>query len=807
MERRGSKRGTEVPNTDSRSIAGQARDMQESGKFAGLQLHRRKSFLILLAIELLVAGLAIAGLFGKNAVYEYDVSTADTLGEYDAERGVCAAGPESGQQEDFVVFRNISVPAGTYDVRLRYETDVDGVNMCRVSDTTIGFKHLFTNGEVLYSGRQETNFRMWLLRDTEGMEIRAVHSGGNLAVKGLILAQNNALQRIRLAIVLAVSLLINGIWLWHAYDRQYGIKNDHKTVVFVLGLITIFASLPLMTDYIISSGDVGYHLMRIEGLKDGIMSGQFPVRIAPKWVQDYGYGDAVFYGQTLLLPAALFRMIGFTVTTSYRLFIFCVNLATAWLAYYCFRKIFGHPYIGLLCSMLYTLSLYRLYKLYMRGSLGEALGMMFLPLIAYGFWRIFTEDHEARAYKWCFLPLTIGFAGIIQTHMLTCEMVGGFTVLLCILLWKKVFRRETFLALAKTVICSVLLAAWFIIPFLDYMATGDFMIHHAYERTIQERGLYLAHLFSVFPFSGGSVFPAEDGMVNAMPVGIGFALLVCLLLWCYLLMLGRKTLSDRGGLEKKYLTLGNIGLGFAVLSMFMSLSAFPWNSIQFLHRITATLVSSLQFPERLLMIAGIGAVLVAGVLAVAAFRQAHKGWKIGFCGVMAGLTVLTSLLMLDDYVHNASFVKIYNAEGMGSGYIAGQEYLPYGTDASQLLWRLPIASGNVVMESCEQGPLTMEVSCRNPGGEEGSLNLPLLYYKGYRAIDRNTGERLTVYAGENNTVHVKVPAGYEGKIYTTFVSPWYWRLAEAVSLASGVGLAVWYRLVHKRSKKKCGNND
>lgn len=776
-------------------------------KIAGLQVHRRKSFLILLAIELLVAGLAIAGLFDKNAVYEYDVSTAATLGEYDAERGVCVTGPESGQQEDFVAFRNISIPAGTYDVRLLYETDADAVSMCRVSDTTIGFKHLFTNGEVLYSGRQETNFRMWLLRDTEGMEIRATHGGGNLAVRGLILAQNNALQRIWLSIVLAASLLIDGIWLWHAYDRQYGIMTVNKTVVFALGMITVFASLPLMTDYIISSGDVGYHLMRIEGLKDGIVSGQFPVRIAPKWLQDYGYADAVFYGQTLLLPAALFRMIGFTVTTSYRLFIFCVNLVTAWLAYYCFRKIFGHPYIGLLCSMLYTLSVYRLYKLYMRGSLGEALGMMFLPLIAYGFWRIFTEDHKAKAYRGCFLPLTIGFAGIIQTHMLTCELVGGFTVLLCILLWKKVFRRETFLALAKTVLCSVLLAAWFIIPFLDYMTTGDFMIHHAYERTIQERGLYLAHLFSVFPFSGSSVLPAEDGMVNAMPVGIGFALLVCLLLWCYLLMLGRKTLPNRSGLEKKYLTLGNIGLGFAVLSMCMSLSAFPWNSIQFLHRITATLVSSLQFPERLLMIAGVSAVLVAGVLAALAFRQAHKGWKIGFCGVMAGLTVLTSLLLLDDFVHNASFVKIYNAEGMGSGYIAGQEYLPYGTDASQLLWRLPVAGGNVEVESCEQGPLTMEVSCRNLSGEDGSLNLPLLYYKGYRAIDRKTGEKLTVYAGGNNTVHVNVPAGYEGRIYVTFVSPWYWRLAEAVSLLSGMGLAVWYRLERKRSGMKSLNMD
>ena len=750
-----------------------------------------KSFLILIAIELLLVVLAVIGLFGKDAVYELGLSGAELYGEYNAETDVCAADPQA-QQGDLVIFQNISIPAGTYEVRLQYETDADAVNLCTVSDTTIGFKHLFTNGETLYSGLQETNFMMWLLRDTGGMQVHVVHNGGNLAVKGLILAQNNALQRIWLAMVLAACLLADAVWLWRVYDRRYGISDVNKTVVFGLGLITLFASLPLMTDYIISSGDVGYHLMRIEGLKDGILSGQFPVRIAPKWVQDYGYADAVFYGQTLLLPAALFRMIGFTVTTSYRLFVFCVNLATAWLAYYCFRRIFDNPYIGMRCSMLHTLSIYRLYKLYMRGSVGEALGLLFLPLIAYGFWRIFTEDHKSRAYRGCFIPLTIGFAGIIQTHMLTCELVGGFTVLLCILLWKKVFRRETFWALAKTVICSALIAAWFIIPFLDYMVTGDFMIQHAYERTIQERGLYLAHLFSVYPFSGGNVFPAEQGMVDAMPVGIGFALMVCLILWCYLLVLGRKTLLDRGRLEKRYLALGNIGLGFAGLAMLMSLSVFPWNSIQFLHRITATLVSSLQFPERTLMIASIGGILVAGVLACWAFNQEHRGWRIAFCGVMTGLTILTSLLQLNDFVHNTGFVKIYNAEGMGRGYIAGQEYLPYGTDASLLLYRDPIPGGGVEMEGYEQGPLTVEVSCSNPGMEEGTLNLPLLYYKGYRACDMTTGEALEVYAGKNNTVHVKVPAGYEGTIRTAFVSPWYWRLAELVSLIFSAGLAAWY---------------
>ncbi len=775
--------------------------MKEIGsKISGLQLQRKKSFWLLAAAQLLLILAAVIGLFGRTAVYEYGPeSMTAVLGEYSPENGGYTAASPEGGQGDLAVFQNISIPAGTYQVRLHYETDTDAANLCTVSDTTIGFKHLFTNGTVLYCGLQETDFMMWLLRDTEGLQVHAVYNGGNLSVKGLTLVRNHAMERIWLFIVLTLSLLVDGICLWRAWDRKYEIGMASKTVVFGLGLITVFASLPLMTDYIISSGDVGYHLMRIEGLKDGILSGQFPVRIAPEWLQGYGYADAVFYGQTLLLPAAIFRMIGFSVTTSYRLFIFCMNLATAWLAYHCFRKIFAHPYIGLLCSMLYTLSNYRLYKLYMRGSLGEALGMMFLPLVAWGFWRIFTEDHKAKAYRWCFLPLAIGFAGMIQTHLLTCELVGGFTIFLCILLWKKVFRRETFWALAKTVIVSALLAAWFILPFLDYMVTGDYMIHHAYERTIQDRGLYLAHLFSVYPFSGSSVFPAEDGMVQAMPVGIGFSLLVCLLLWCYLLVLGKKTLQARGRLDKPYLELGKIGLGFAVLAMWMSLSAFPWNSIQFLNRITATLVSSLQFPERLLMIAGIGSVLVAGVLACWMWNQEHKGWRIVFCGVMTGLTVLTGLLLLDDFIHNAGFVKIYNAEGMGSGYIAGQEYLPYGTDAARLTYRAPVASGDVEMEGYEKGPLTVDVNCANYGAE-GSLDLPLLYYKGYRAYDVETEETLEVYDGANHTVHVKVPEGYEGTIRTVFVSPWYWRLAEAVSLISGIGLAAWYLCVRRVSK-------
>lgn len=61
--------------------------------------------------------------------------------------------------------------------------------------------------------------------------------------------------------------------------------------------------------------------------------------------------------------------------------------------------------------------------------------------------------------------------------------------------------------------------------------------------------------------------------------------------------------------------MGKIAGGFAVLAMWMCLSIFPWDKIHSLNDITATLVSSIQFPNRFLTIATLCAVLVAGVVA------------------------------------------------------------------------------------------------------------------------------------------------------------------------------------------------
>ncbi len=772
-------------------------------KLAGLQLWKRKSYIALAAIEILLLVWGIAGLFGKNHVYEYGWDNAVVnFGEYSEADGGYRADATLGSVGHMIDYQNIALPRGYYVVSVKYQTDVDYANMCNVTAVGAAFNSCLTNGSNFHAGLNETEFGMWLLEDAENLMMHITYNSGTLVVKGLTITETNALVRMGLFTLLCGILLLNSILLFREYDKNFGVERKTKIVLFGLGLITVFASLPLFTDYVLCSGDIGYHLLRAEGIKDGILSGQFPVRISPKWLENYGYASAVFYPETMLLPLGLLRILGFTITTSYRIFMFGVNFVTALAAYWCFCRMFQSEYVGLLCSMLHTFSIYRLFNTYTKGSLGETFAMIFLPLIVYGFYRVFTENPESKEYKWCNIPLTIGFCGLLQSHLLTCELVGGFTVLLCIVMWKKVFRKETFLVLAKTVIWTACISMWFLVPFLDYMMTGDFVIHNVSGRTIQERGLYLAHLLMGTPFAGGSTEFTDRGMIETAPVGIGFALLVMFLLWCFLYFVKGQKALEQEGLSRQELKFSVIAVWFAGLAMVMSLNIFPWDRIQSMNRVFATLISSLQFPTRVLTIANVLLVALAGLTGKYIIMAGKETWKTAFvCGI-CGLTIGTSLFTMSQHLFTGGFMRVYNIEGMAYGYIAGAEYLPYGTDQSQLRHKGPSAGENVLIEGYEKGALRVDVNCYHTGSEEGTLTLPLLYYKGYQAYDLDTGEVFEVFDGENHSVSVKVPGGYTGIIRTHFVSPWYWRAAELITLLSVAGYLFWIGKARRTAKSR-----
>ena len=769
-------------------------------KIFALHIEKKKSFRMILIVELLALLLGIAGLFGKDAVYEFGTERMRAnFGTYDEALGGYTVSETDGQRGNLVDFCDISLPRGTYEVALHYQTDTDLKNICTVTDGLVGYRTLRTNGEHLYAGLDSTDFVMWLTEDADGMIVHAEYSGtGSLTVTGLTISETNALNRIFLFWVVVAATLLNVCFLYREYDKAYGISMKDKTVTFGLAVLILFAAMPLMPDYMMSGGDLGYHLMRIEGIKDSFLHGMFPGRNAPEWQQGYGYASAIFYGETLLYLAAFFRLIGFTVVTSYRLFFFVMTVAQVLIAYFCFRKMFGEKYIGLLCSMLYTLSVYRTYKTYCCGSFGESFGVLFLPFIAYGFWRVFSQDIQEKTYRRSWIPLTIGFCGLIQSHLLTCEMVGFFTIILCLVEIRKVLRKETFLVLAKTVIYFCLLSAWFLVPFLDYMLTGNFVIQNVSARTIQNRGLFLAQLFFAFPRVGqGSDFE-EYSMTGSDPVNLGLSLVMALCLWLILCFLQKAK-----NMEKRDYRLGWISAAFAMTAMLFSLSAFPWDTIHSWNPILRTLVSSLQFPNRWLTIANISLVTLAGVLAKWILQLKGKEGLFAYFAGMTVMVLISNVYLLTDLNYQGTLVRVYNSEGMGTGYISGAEYLPYGADTKKFFHREPLTEEGILLESYEKDGLTIDIVCANSGTGEALVRMPLLYYKGYVTYDVDTKEVLETFADEDFFVTVAVPEGYSGHLRTTFKSPWYWRVAETVTGLFLAGL-LSEAFIRKRRSRTCG---
>ncbi len=682
-----------------------------------------------------------------------------------------------------VIYEHVAVPMGVYEVCLEYDTNTKLDNYCYVQDGTVFTNGLLTNGQTFYGGLYETGFQMWLFERTEELQICANFCGnGYLDIGNLVIRETNYLWTLLLLGIFCVVLVSFACAYYKIYDEKVGIDKERKTVFFWLLMIILISSMPYTLGKVISGADLGYHLHRIEGVADGIRSGQFPLRLEPEWVHGHGYANAIFYCNTLLYFPGILRLLGFTVLDSYNAYGIALNVATTFVSYYCFSRIFKSRYIGLLCSALYSLSIFRLYKLMITCAVGEGSAVTFMPLVLYGLYRVFSEDHKSKEYKTAWIPIAVGYAGLFQTHVLSCEITAFLTILVCLIFIKKIFRKETFWELAKGAGSAIAISFWYLVPFLDYFVNEDLHIRHVSARTIQDRGLYLPQLLFHWWEEGTNALAGDSGMYQSHAVGVGFVLVLGFIVFCILWFSGLF-----GKEEEKILGLGKFSVFFGGLLMLMSLNIFPWDRIQFINSVTASLVSSLQFPNRFLGWGTVFLIAIAGCL-LWFFKREDK-WKYYLTVVifMVGL-VTSSLYLLNHLCLSSNAPKIYNVEGMGLGYISGAEYVVEGTDYEHLYYGDPVVSKDIVLFEYEKEYLHVDMSCSNDGPKEGYIELPMLCYTGYHAFTDTEHEELEVVKGDNNVIRVLIPEGFRGNIDVKFVSPWYWRLSEVVTYAWWLGL-------------------
>ncbi len=703
-----------------------------------------------------------------------------------------------------------ALPKGSYRVLVQYSASEDMTNIVDVVSESASYGTLKTNTTILYAGQHETSHLFWLTEDTEDIQVKVTYGGaGTLEVSGIRLVRTNHRERGRLLYAFLCFLLLDALLFYQKRSRKDG-ENSGKVMAMLLGIIAV-SSLPLLADYLVAGADMTFHLLRIEGVKDALLSGQFPVRIHPNWLQGHGYATGIFYSDLFLYIPAFFRMMGMTVQAAYKSYKLLVNIATCLIAYYSFQKIFEDKMMGVLGSFLYTLSVARLVYLYNVDGVGQYTAMCFMPLVIYGFYRIYTMDVENRAYPYSFIPLTLGLSGLIESHVLSCEMAAFFALLLCLICIRKTLQKKVFLELWKTVGATLLLNLWYLVPFLDYTVSMDLAITRggATYKQIQTWGMYLPQLFETFLIGGRyGARNADKGMVDETAHGIGLGLTLGLILTAFILIVKwhEEKAAQDGTEEEKNRTIfgapGKIALAFGLLSLGMATIYFPWDKLAKCGRIFRQLIATLQFSSRMVVPATVFLVFTT-CLTVYYLKSAcgkEKRKKAVLTGAVICLitgSTLSAMYFGNTQLQESShFYRLYDEHSMGNSYISGGEYVLLGTDTHKLTYKPPVCSERIALNSYEKKGCYVRLDCDNGTGE-GYIELPLLYYKGYRARESG-GMYLPVVCGDNNVARVIVPSGFQGIMEVDFHEFWYWRAAEAVSLLT-LGLIISLAIKARRA--------
>lgn len=738
-----------------------------------------RGIIVLEIIILLVLLYKIINIKDINYFFAYDTLESGEglyLDSFGDEAG-CYVDNSMESRENCIRTTPILLNKGSYEIKIDYETSTNGQS------------YSFTSQDATYrilSGRERCALspgsNPLILHVNYGQKVNEFQIQFNYNGDGYLVIRDVEIKRtadrekqqffsfILLILIVEMIYWMNRKKIWQLFSME------QKYVMLLTGGLILLSSYAVFSPFLYNGHDLNFHLMRIEGIKDGLLSGVFPVKIQPTWLSGNGYAVSVYYGDLFLYFPAILRIIGFSIGFSYNAYIIAVNVITVIIAYFCAKGYSNSRYIGLLGALVYTLSPYRLTCIFVRAAVGEYTAMAFIPLIFYGLYCIAYEDYNKKKYATHWLMLVIGFSGIIQSHIITCEIIGIIFGVLCIILWKRLIQKSRFYALLKAAIGTVVINAFFLIPFIDYMKIGGVQATEANSRSfIQTEGIFLSQLFSIFPHAYGKTYGVVEGTnIEEMSLCVGLPFLVAILL-CLLYYL-----RGHNGDKLEYKRNLCILLVSGIL-IFMSTIYFPWDWLGENGRLLELMVKSIQYPWRLLSIISFFlSFLVCSILVIICKGNTSIGKNIMlFIGVSA---VITGGYFMSSLVSHNDTLVIQDESQLNSSGIMGAEYLPINVNASLLNADEVYCSQEVIVSDYEKEGTRININIANYSDMSQEVSVPLIYYRGYSASDVITKNRMDVISGDNGRVTCVIPADYAGIIEIKFKEPIYWRIGELISL-------------------------
>ena len=327
-------------------------------------------------------------------------------------------------------------------------------------------------------------------------------------------------------------------------------------------IIYIIASLPIACSYVMSGGDILIWLARIEEVRNGIRVGEILMYPSAELTVAYNAQISALNTNLWLMIPVFFRIIGFTITNAYRVYMLLLNLVALLCAKKLFEQLFERKSVAAIGALLYMTSPYRIYICYDKANLGQVAAWSLIPLVIWGMIFSYRSKRE-----W----LSVGLSGIALAAVGYADGVLFIITLGISMVWL-IYSKK-----AK-VFCSLLIGGILYLPgaiyMLRYLLKGGMEVWRLPLSSISESGYRLGQFFSSWTYRSGC-----PGLGMGLMIALANLVLICFV-------------EGKQYVIKKY---GYFVILF-ILCSFMSMQVFPWDVVQRVGALFLRLIPLMETP-------------------------------------------------------------------------------------------------------------------------------------------------------------------------------------------------------------------
>lgn len=540
----------------------------------------------------------------------------------------------------------------------------------------------------------------------------------------------------------------------------------NKILFFLLFVFSFFSVLPLWgSEYFPMHDDT--QVARVIAMSAALQDGVLPVR----WVDmlGYGYGYPIFnfYAPLAYYVGGILLLLGIPPVAATKI-MFGIGMLTAGLSMYLLAKAFWGELAGLLSALLYLYAPYHAVNLYVRGAIGELWAYGFIPLVFWGFYKLFNALQKGNKKNiWYWIGVSgFAYSALILSHNLTAFIVTPFLVILllffCIVLYK---QHKRFVHLIYAFCLGLLFSAFYWLPALLELSYTNVASILGGGSNPKDHFVCLSQLWtSNWGFAGSA-----PGCIDGMSFMIGKLHVILALSSFFAVLFWQK------GVMKNISFMLFIGLLSSVFLM-LSLSRSLWESIPFMIYI--------QFPWRYLTMASFfTSLLSGGILFVLLNRVNLSYFKKVALGVFIGLLII--------FIYGKFFVpqyKIYDlAHYSNKDFIRwhfskiSDEYLPSDfkkpksdSDLSQSILEFIEGSGKIYIDKKTTTHLKASIVVLN----DALIRIQRAYFPAWRIVLNGVEKTPTI---TNGVYYLSLPPG-DYRLEMSFVQTPIEKVANSLSL-------------------------